>query len=178
MGAARETAAAAGVEREIAFLPCDGLEAVSPDDADTVIIAGMGGETIAGILARSPWTREKHLILQPMTRAGMLRKWLYANGYIISRENLVRESGEIYEVITATGGREDPPPEAELYTGKYELASQNELFDVFLDRLLARMEKAAKGLEKSGKPEDQGRLREAKIVLEGLYKMKGEKEHA
>ena len=36
---------------------CDGLTGLSPEDADTLILAGMGGETIAGILEAAPWAR-------------------------------------------------------------------------------------------------------------------------
>ena len=49
----------------------DGLSGISPDEADTVVIAGMGGEHIAAILAAAPWTRDgcHTMLLQPMTRA-------------------------------------------------------------------------------------------------------------
>ena len=46
----------------------DGLEQV-PADAEDLVIAGMGGETIAAILERAPWTADEGytLILQPMS---------------------------------------------------------------------------------------------------------------
>ena len=34
---------------------CDGLRGIAPHEADTVVIAGMGGETIIQILTDSPW---------------------------------------------------------------------------------------------------------------------------
>ena len=37
---------------------CAGLDAIAPEECDTVLIAGMGGETIWGILAAAPWTRD------------------------------------------------------------------------------------------------------------------------
>ena len=53
----RETARHYGQEENITFRCCDGLEGLTPDQADTVVIAGMGGELIARILSQAPWTR-------------------------------------------------------------------------------------------------------------------------
>ena len=46
---ARRTAEAYGVTG-IDFRLCDGLRDIAPDEVDTVVIAGMGGETIIAIL--------------------------------------------------------------------------------------------------------------------------------
>ena len=45
---ARRTAEAYGVEG-IDFRLCDGLRDITPDEVDTVVIAGMGGETIIAL---------------------------------------------------------------------------------------------------------------------------------
>lgn len=47
----------------------DGLELIFPNEADDIVIAGMGGELIADIIEKAPWLKDvqKHLILQPMT---------------------------------------------------------------------------------------------------------------
>ena len=80
----RQAARAYGMEAQITFRLCDGLQAVAPEEVDTVVIAGMGGETIAAILDAVPWSREKLLLLQPMSRAKLLRPWLVDHGYAIS----------------------------------------------------------------------------------------------
>ena len=66
---ARATAERYGLTEQISFRLCDGLSGILPEEADTVVIAGMGGETIAAILSAAPWVREegKRLILQPMS---------------------------------------------------------------------------------------------------------------
>ena len=58
---------------------CAGLDAIAPEECDTVLIAGMGGETIWGILAAAPWTRDgRHtLLLPPQTKIEELRLSLY-----------------------------------------------------------------------------------------------------
>jgi tRNA (adenine22-N1)-methyltransferase len=77
----------------------DGLTCVSPDEVDTVVIAGMGGETINGILDASPWAREKMCVLQPASRPERLRKFLEENGYNISADFTVAEGRRVYTVI-------------------------------------------------------------------------------
>lgn len=85
-----------------------GLDAVQPEECDTVSIAGMGGQTIADILAAAPWCAQgQHLLLlQPMTMVYELRQWLWANGYDILRETLCREDRRQYVVLSVRGGAE------------------------------------------------------------------------
>ena len=79
----------------------DGHNAVKPFEADTFIIAGMGGDLIARILTDSPWIKnEKYeLILQPMTAVEDLREYLCRNGFEITLEQAVKSQGRIYTVM-------------------------------------------------------------------------------
>lgn len=79
----------------------DGLNVVKPFEADTFIIAGMGGDLIARILTDSPWIKnEKYeLILQPMTAVEDLREYLCRNGFEITLEQAVKSQGRIYTVM-------------------------------------------------------------------------------
>ena len=53
----------------------DGLQAFLPEEADFIVIAGMGGEVIASILGALPAEgNRRRLVLQPMTRAEELRR--------------------------------------------------------------------------------------------------------
>ena len=90
---------------------CAGLDAIAPEECDTVLIAGMGGETIWGILAAAPWTRDgRHtLLLQPQTKIEELRLRLCENGYAVTREHLVRDKGKLYVVMTVTAGERYTP---------------------------------------------------------------------
>ncbi len=92
----------------------DGLRAFSCNEADDVVIAGMGGEVIAKILEDRPpgeW-EEKNFILQPVLRAPELRHWLFTNGFELVRERAVRCAGRVYVVICArfTGRRQNVLP--------------------------------------------------------------------
>ena len=94
---ARATAAEYGVTEKLDFRLCPGLAKLRPEECDTVAIAGMGGETILGILEAAPWTRDgaHTLILQPQTKADLLRRWLCANGYRFLSETLVRDKEQL-----------------------------------------------------------------------------------
>lgn len=84
----------------------DGLEAVAPEECGCVVICGMGGDTIAAILSRAPWTADgaHTLVLQAETSARDLRRWLYNSGYLIEDERAVIDGGRVYTVIKAAGG--------------------------------------------------------------------------
>ena len=115
---ARRTAAEYGVGN-IDFRLCDGLSGIAPEEADSVVIAGMGGETIIAILSAAPWTKDgQHaLLLQPMTKAADLRRWLSVNGYCFTEERLVRDKNYLYPVLRVKGGAWGELTELQALTG-------------------------------------------------------------
>lgn len=162
----------AGVKDRICFRLCDGLDGCGSEELDTVVIAGMGGDTICGILDRADWvmSRDILLILQPMTKAEVLRYWLTNNDFAICGEWLIEENGEIYQILSARFGARTPLSDAELFTGKYELAVGNALFPVQLAALIKRFERAAAGMSKA--PRMCGRQKLTAGILNGLYEMR------
>ena len=147
--AARSSAESAGVADKIDFLLCDGLDGCEKSAIDTIVIAGMGGDTICGILDRAEWcmTPDYTLILQPMTKAEVVRYWLAYNGYEFLDEVLVKDGGIIYQVIRARIKENTSLSLAEMFTGEYALAVKNPLFGEYLDMLISRFETGIKGLE-------------------------------
>ena len=100
---ARANIAAYGLTDMIETRLCDGLSAVKADEADDIVIAGMGGELIAAILAACDWAKspDKRFILQPMTRHEALTGWLYSNGFAVERQEAAFDEGKYYTVILA-----------------------------------------------------------------------------
>lgn len=98
-----DTVCAYNLEDSIELRLGNGLAVIKPDEADAVIIAGMGGTTIRDILAKSPEVMAtlKKLILQPMTGADVVRSWLYQQGWLITEEELIYEDNQYYQVIGA-----------------------------------------------------------------------------
>ena len=99
---ARKNLIAAGADGVELYL-CDGLQKITRDMADTVIIAGMGGEVISGIIDRCAFLRDGSvtLILQPTTSADKLRRYLAENGFEAVVERAVSENGKVYAVMKA-----------------------------------------------------------------------------
>lgn len=88
----------------IEFRLAAGLEAITSDDNITdIVIAGMGGEVIADIIAQSELLNNPdiNLILQPMTRSDELIGFLYRNGFEITTQKALTSKGKSYTVIGA-----------------------------------------------------------------------------
>ena len=94
-----------GVADKITFFVADGLAGVSDDEIDTIVAAGVGGETIIHILESAPWTRKPgtKLILQPQTKIDKLCLWLRENGYAVRDVALTRDKGRTYSIVLAEG---------------------------------------------------------------------------
>ncbi len=100
---ARHTVEAAGLTDYVSLRLGDGLATVSPGEVEDIAIAGMGGETIAAILDAADWVKDTalRLVLQPMSRAEDLRRWLLTEGFTIEEEHLVRDDRHLYPVMAA-----------------------------------------------------------------------------
>lgn len=105
---ARETLRTYGIPeagenaRGVRLLLSDGLEGIAPPSGSCdIIIAGMGGETIAEIITRCRWLVEHdvRLILQPMTRHAELRRALCSRGFAIMNEVCAVSGGRHYTVL-------------------------------------------------------------------------------
>ena len=154
--AAKRAAEEAGVKDRIRFCLTDGLDGIDSKLLDTIVIAGLGGDVICSILDRAEWTMDPayRMILQPMTKAEVLRFWLCNNGYEISAEHLVQENGRIFRILSVRfSGDNTPMTDAELYLGKTSLAEQEDCYGQLLEQEIERMRKKTEGLLASGSRE-------------------------
>lgn len=173
---ARATAEKYGLTAHMDFRLCDGLAGVRPGEADTIAIAGMGGETIAAILAAAPWVWEQGcmLLLQPMSAQPQLRLWLQGHGYTIAREMLSREGDTIYTAFQVKAG---PMPEltaGEQWAGRQSRGEDAPLRGEYLNRLIDQTGRAVEGLRRSTRSADAGRLTELEQVHADLRNMREE----
>lgn len=173
---ARQTAQRYGKTGQMSFRLGDGLDCLQPEEADTIAIAGMGGETIADILAAAPWTRlgAYRLLLQPMSALDDLRRWLTGHGYCIQSERLCLDGGTRYTVLCAAPGEMAPLTPAECWAGRQTPGMDDPLRGVLLEDLLRRARRALEGIRQSVRPEDAPRRMELEQVYEGLLEMKKE----
>ena len=170
---ARRNAEEAGVSDKIEFQLCDGLDKCAPAEIDTIVIAGMGGDTICGILDRAEWCIAPgyKLILQPMSKSEILRFWLINNGFQIISEEYVCD-GNLYQILAAEFGPFVRHSDAELYTGKYETVCSDGLFPEYLDRLIERFEYQDRAMCSGESGRDDLRSQFGRHILNELYEMR------
>lgn len=168
-----------GLEETIQLRLCDGLAAVDAGEADTVVVAGMGGETILSILEAAPWSLEKVCVLQPMSAAETLRSGLDQLGTAIFRETLVREGDTLYLLFYLDKAKriwERPLTPAETYVGTATSHDGDPLWPEYLALSRRRASRALVGLERSKRPEDETRRLYFQQILTGLEEMQKEVE--
>lgn len=170
---ARQEAARRGLSGRMDFVLGDGLDGISPEGLEVVIIAGMGGETIAHILEGWPHAKAPGItwLLQPMTKAERLRDWLWGQGFSISREKCCTAAGRVYSVMEARyAGEAVPHEEWERYLGAVrpgEGPDELRYARGKADKLLH----IAAGLERTGEPgalSKAARLRAVSREIQGV----------
>lgn len=130
-----------GLSDRITAIKSDGLEKLEPDRADTVIIAGMGGELIVNILENGLDKLEncskpvKELVLSPHKRGDLVRKYLEDHQWHITEEKMLIDMNKFYTIIKAEKGQElKPYSETELLYGRILLEEKDETLKKYLDR--------------------------------------------
>ena len=98
---AQENVAAAGLKDKIETRLSDGLQKLSAGEAETVIIAGMGGELVIHILedGRHMWDTVDQWILSPHSEQHKVREWLWNHGFPIVKEDMIFEEGKFYTIM-------------------------------------------------------------------------------
>lgn len=150
--AAKRTLAELGVTN-VLTVKSDGLDEI--DYADDVIICGMGGELIADIAERCRFKSENtRFILQPMTKAEVMRKRLYKAGFELLEEKTAEDGGKIYSVMLwKFTGISREIDEISALCGKNRDRR-------YLEKIAEKLVKNAKNMEKSsGLAEEAERLR-------------------
>ena len=173
---AKLTATEYDCRENICFRLCDGLSGITPEEVDTIVIAGMGGETIAAILEAAPWTRNQNytLLLQPMSAQNDLRSWLWRNGFDVVKEQIVREGEKLYNILFVKYGESRPMSIGEEWAGRQCPDMEQPLRGEYLQRLLDKTGRAIAGISRGKGERDQDRLHELRRVYQALNDMKKE----
>ncbi len=143
---AKRSVEAAGMADRVTLLLADGLSGMEGLGLTDIAICGTGGELIASILAAAPFVRDPsvRLILQPMTRAEALRRYLAEAGFSVVAERYAVSGGRAYLCLGAAysgNARTVGPIEAVLGDPALRDVRDREAFLAFLDM----REKEAKG---------------------------------
>ncbi len=97
-----------GFENRIETRLSDGLHELKGGEADTVLIAGMGGDLMRRILEEGKTVLEtaQELILQPQSEIAKVRLWLTEHDWMIECEDIVLDEGKYYPMMRAVRGVE------------------------------------------------------------------------
>lgn len=100
---AREHIHSQGLDTYIETRLSDGLTELRFGEADTVLIAGMGGMLMTRILNGGSHCLQsvRELILQPQSEIHLVRRFLAEHGYEITDEDIVLEDGKYYPMMRA-----------------------------------------------------------------------------
>ena len=122
------------LETDIHTRLSDGVQALCPGEADSVLIAGMGGALTVKILeaGEKVLASVKELILQPQSEIDKVRSYLLTHGYVIAGEKMVYEDGKYYPAMRAVHGEMPLWQEVELQYGKYLLEEKHPVLEEYL----------------------------------------------
>ena len=146
-----------------------GLSVLKEGEADTIIIAGMGGILISEILdAGLEVAKKSKLILQPMNAQYELRKYLLSHGFKITNEDIAVEGFKVYNIIEAEKG-EMPPFETDFEYQIPKYLTNHKYFKNLYNKKHREFTKVIKGLENSNEI-DKEKLNQYKYWLKELKK--------
>ncbi len=174
----RASAAAQKYNQTVSLRLGSGLSTLERDEADAVVIAGMGGLLIADILksGADKLGAAKKIVLQPMTAVPELRKFLADYGWRIESESIVKEGEKLYILMSV----KMPPPdssfcepysEAELFIGKRLTETQPQYFGEYISKLRHKLNVIIKGLETSRSDGSAEKLEHCQRLLEEVNKL-------
>lgn len=129
-----------GLSEKIELRLSDGLKKLRPDEADAVIIAGMGGRLTCRILEQGchiweSWSEgRERLILSPQSEQDEVRHFLEEHGFDIIQESMLEDEGKYYIVIEAARGTMKPLRESEYIFGADLIRKRDPVLLAYLDK--------------------------------------------
>ena len=169
--------AESGMQEAIATRLSDGLAALKPGEADSVVIAGMGGPLIIRILSAYPEVTAslKELILQPQSEIPEVRMWLYEQGYEIVEEHMVFEDGKYYPMFKAVkNSQAEKLTDLEYKFGKLSVLEEKSVLKAYLVREIANKQTILKKLNEENTEKSRNRIEQIAAILTELEGMLNE----
>ena len=129
----------------------NGLDTLSEDDGvDTIVISGMGTNTIIDILNNnlSKLDSINTMVIGSNTKVPLLRKEISKIGYIISDEVIVCDNKKMYIIIKFIKGKKKYSKK-DLYFGPILLSKQDKLFKEYYSSQLDKLNCNLRNLPKN-----------------------------
>ena len=140
----------AGLAGKIETRLSDGLEQVAPGEADTVVVAGMGGPLMERIL-QGRLGDFAHFVLSPQSEIPHFRRFLLTEGMQINEETMLIDEGKYY-VILNVSQRADAASSDSMYVTEEDF--------LYGGRLLRRLDPVLKSFLEKEKTRYEGILRQ------------------
>lgn len=165
------------MEKQIETRLSDGFKALQPGEAQTIVVAGMGGALMKRILDEGEDVAHtaKRLVLQPQSELSAFRHFLAEHGYRIFGEDMVYEDGKFYSMMAAVweGERADcavQMTEPEYKYGPMLLACRHPVLRQYLLLQRKQKQKILENLGKNARQDVSGRREQ---LLQDLQEIEG-----
>lgn len=172
---AKKTISLYSLENKITTVLSDGLDGIDSACCDDIIIAGMGGLLITELISRTEWLKNNRyrLVLQPMSHAEDLRRYLFENGFEIVEERCSKDGRHYYCSMAAEyrGTALNYSPAAP-YIGRLG-SSGDEITLTYLKKQLSRLEKRRDALENAAADNTEQVLKLSRIISDFKRIMEG-----
>lgn len=138
-----------GLQSGIETRLSDGLDRLLPGEADSIVIAGMGGMLVTRILSQGQAVLDsvQELILQPQSDLDVVREYLHRTGFAIIGEDMVFEDGKYYPMLKAVHGENTDDRNVWFLYGRLLLENHHPVLKSYLQK---EFEGCRKLLEKLG----------------------------
>lgn len=161
---ARENISKYGLTGQIELRIADGMDSYT-EDIDTIVISGMGEETISSILekGKDKLKHIKQIILSPNNDFFLLREKVTSYGFFIDNETIVCERGKYYLVISFLPGKKKYSKK-ELFFGPILLKRRDEVFLTYYKELKKQYENLLEQIPSSKKEVRSDIIKELKKI--------------
>ena len=137
----------------------DGMDKLLLGEADSILIAGMGGRLVIKIISDRMEKAKvlKEIILQPQSELHLVRQFLNETGFHILEENMVKDNGKYYPAMRVRWKTEKQKgfSEEELWYGPLLLKEKNPVLREYLEDEKAKYTQIANDIKNNGNSIDK-----------------------
>jgi len=151
----------------------NGLSVINEDEADIIVIAGMGGILIKDILEAGITIAKNanQIILQPMRDSRILIKWLIDNSFEIIGGEVIKEDNKFYEIIW-TRFKEEHTCQNNIVKNEVYYYKNTDTLHEYIDKKINEYKKIIDQIKATNEGNNQMRLEECIKELNGYREAK------
>ena len=141
-----------GLEDKIETRLSNGVSALKEGEADTVVVAGMGGALTIRILTEGDQVLKgvSALVLQPQSEIESVRRFLQEKDYAIVEEKMVKDEGKYYPMMRVLHGKQEPWTPEEYRYGKWLMEEKSPVFLEYLAKEERTYRKILEEIKRAG----------------------------